>query len=153
LKAIPVRPASAGSTDERCLARVADVICARGSPMQTDFGPEVLLVFVGHSDDAEVVVNNVMGLEHDLQRELEHLLNVTAGKARHKVVRLWAWSYDAKPGIGGQDAVITPVLDRADIAVFIFNNRIGTVTWQELERARRRKGTQVPILAFFPTAP
>ena len=47
--------------------------------------------------------------------------------------------------------MVSPALYRAQIAVFIFKERVGKVTWQELEKVRKRSREQrVHILAFFP---
>ena len=52
--------------------------------------------------------------------------------------------------VGGQEKAITPALDRANIAIFVFKARIGQVTWEELEHSRSRKESPIPVIAFFP---
>ena len=55
---------------------------------------------------------------------------------------------------GGQDVVVTPELDRARIALFVFRERVGRVTREELDRVRgKRKEDRIRILAFFPKQP
>jgi Domain of unknown function (DUF4062)/Putative ATP-dependent DNA helicase recG C-terminal len=114
------------------------------------FGPEVLLIFIGHSEDADGNAEAVLGVEHDLQRVLEQHLEVASGSLPFKTVRLWEWNRDAPPEIGGQEQVITPIIDRANAAVFLFKERVGRVTWSELERCRDRKAPAIAVLAFFP---
>lgn len=54
--------------------------------------------------------------------------------------------------MGGQDAVVTPEIKRANAAVFVFNERVGEVTWQELNLVRATI-PPIPVLAFFPAKP
>ncbi|MFL5381859.1 MAG: DUF4062 domain-containing protein [Longimicrobiaceae bacterium] len=119
-------------------------------PPPSIFGPEVLLIFVGHSDDAAAEAGALLEIERDLQRVLEHHLEVANGSLPFKTVRLWEWTRDARAGIGGQERVIAPAVLRANVAVFVFKERIGKVTWAELENARDRA---IPVLSFFPAIP
>jgi hypothetical protein len=118
--------------------------------LPSKFGPEVLLIFIGHSDDADAEAEAVLGVERELQSVLEQHLEVTNGSLPFKTVRLWEWNRDAPPRVGGQEQVITPDLDRANVAVFLFKDRIGRVTWTELERCRDRNAPAIPVLACFP---
>jgi tetratricopeptide (TPR) repeat protein len=117
------------------------------------FGPEVLLVFIGHSNDAEKEARAIYGLEHDFQRELERLQIAASGALQFKTVRCWEWATDAFPKVGGQEALITPHLVRANIALFVFKQRVGKVTWTELEYSRKRSSPTIPVAAFFPANP
>lgn len=119
-------------------------------PAPVAFGPEVLLVFVGHADDADAEAAAVLAVEADLRRAVEQLVAVAGSAVPYRTLRLWEWNRDAPPGVGGQAEVITPILDRADVAVFVFKGRVGPVTWAELERFRTAGR---PVLAFFPDAP
>ncbi len=121
--------------------------------LATKFGPEVLLIFVGHSDDADGEAQAILDVEHDLQRVLEQHLEVANGSLPFKTVRLWEWNRDARAGVGGQEEVITPIIDRANAAVFLFKERIGPVTWIELERCRNRDAPAITVLAVFPEDP
>jgi hypothetical protein len=57
-------------------------------------------------------------------------------------------------GVGGQRFAINPYLDRAAIAVFVFRERIGAVTWEELNNCRNRpKEKRIPTFALFPSDP
>src|SRR6266853_2295998 len=102
------------------------------SKTQIDFGPEVLLIFVGHSNDTKEEIEAIRNIESKLQRELEGLLKVISDRTTFKVIRIWEWNYDATLGVGGQSKSITPYLQRANIALFVFKERIGKVTWDEL---------------------
>ena len=92
-------------------------------------------------------------LEGDLQRELERLLLVQQQKGPYATLWMWKWALDAAPLVGGQDRVITPELDRANIAVFVFKERVGKVTWQELERCRTSQTDPIPLIVVFPDQP
>lgn len=118
---------------------------------QADFGSEVLLIFVGHSDDSKVEVEAFRQIEGKLQRELEGLLKV-AQLGKFKVIRIWDWNYDAALGVGGQATAVTPYIERANIALFIFKERIGKVTWDELLTFRNRADNRIPLIAVFPKA-
>lgn len=122
------------------------------SPIPSKFGPEVLLIFIGHSNDADEEAQAIRNLERELGRELERLQAVTNGTLPFKTVRCWEWNFDTPTRVGGQDAIITPELDRANIALFVFKERVGTVTWTELERSRTRSAQPIPVAAFFPAS-
>ena len=118
--------------------------------MQTSFGPEVLLIFIGHSGDADLEAHGLMTLESRLQRELDKLLAVKSEPPSFRRVRLWEWNYHASAQTGGQDRVVTPALLQAEIAVFVFKERIGPVTWSELELSRN---SNKRVIAAFPNDP
>lgn len=117
---------------------------------QLDFGPDVLLIFVGHSDDTREEIKAIRNIESKLQRELEGLLKVISDSPTFKVIRIWDWNYDAALGVGGQSTSITPYLRRANIALFVFKERIGTVTWDELLECKNRVEGRIPVIAVFP---
>jgi hypothetical protein len=117
---------------------------------ETRFGPEVLSVFVGHSNDADEEARAIIGLEGQLRRELEKFLIAKNHDCRYSNLRIWEWKADASSKTGGQEAVVTPELNRADIAVFVFKDRVGEVTWLELQQCRKRK---IHIIALFPKQP
>ncbi len=47
--------------------------------------------------------------------------------------------------------MVAEAIKRANIAVFVFKERIGTVSWDELNQSRNRENPAIPVLAFFPT--
>src|SRR5947208_3546934 len=93
-------------------------------PAASSCEPDVLLIFVGYSSDGAEAAETIVRLEPDLQRELTKLRGVNRGIPFTRV-KVWKWENDAAAGVGGQEGVITPELERADIAVFVFNERIG----------------------------
>jgi hypothetical protein len=113
-------------------------------------GPEVLLVFLGHSSDADALADAIYDLERDLQRLLDQHLSVSSG-IPFKTVRVWEWRRDGLPIVGGQDQIVAAAIKRANIAVFVFKERIGSVSWAELNQSRNRENPPIPVLAFFPT--
>ncbi len=115
------------------------------------YGPEVLLIFVGSSSDAEECAGAVVALENELQSQLDvaRRLNSDIPYTRLKV---WCWINDLAPAVGGQASLVTPELDRADIAVFVFKERVGKGTWEELTYIRKQRPT-IPTLVFFPEQP
>ena len=123
------------------------------APSLSRFSSEVLLVFIGHSSDADTEAKAICDLERDLQRELERLQNIANAGLPFKTVRFWEWNYDAPPNVGGQDTTISPDLDRANIAIFVFKERVGVATWDELERSRNRTPSQIPVVALFSANP
>jgi type IV secretion system protein VirD4 len=118
---------------------------------ETEFGPEYLLIFVGYSSDADYLAETVVALEPIFQRELDKLRRVNSTVPFNRV-KVWKWDSDAAAIKGGQEAVITPALKRANIATFIFNERIGEVAWRELNYALDKK-PPVPVLPFFKSVP
>lgn len=113
-------------------------------------GPEVLLIFLGHSSDADALADVIYDLERELQRLLDQHLSVSA-ELPFKSVRIWEWRKDGLPVVGGQDQVVAEAIKRANIAVFVFKEKIGTVSWEELNQSRNRENPAIPVLAFFPT--
>lgn len=95
-----------------------------------------LLVFVGYANDAEQQARCVKSVQTELQTELNHRLG--AGKQTttpFASVEVYLWGSHAPRQTGGQ-SLIDSAIDRANMAVFVFKNRVGAVTWQELDRCR-----------------
>ena len=107
-----------------------------------------IVVFVGHAEDADDAVRAVLDTEAELQKRLRRYCE--AAKIDPLVFRYWEWRRDAESLPGGQASTITPELDAAQAAVFIFRDRVGKVTWSELDHVRRRG---IPIVAVFPKTP
>lgn len=118
---------------------------------KSGFGPEYLLVFTGYTGDASEAAEVLVGLEQLLQKEIDKLRSVNPD-VRFSRIKMWKWDSDAQPIRGGQSANITPFLERANIAVFVFNERIGDVAWQELNYAIR-KDPPIAVLPFFKSTP
>ncbi len=120
-------------------------------PASPDFPKDELLIFIGHSDDASAEAKAIKSLQSEIEKDFRRLLKSSGGRSPFKRIRLWEWSRDASSLTGGQEAVVNPVLDEAEIALFVFKERAGKVTWDELEYARKRsKEKPLHILAFFP---
>ena len=117
----------------------------------TKYPLDELLIFIGHSDDASAEALAIKSLQSEVQKDFCLLLKTNRNHSPFRRIKLWEWTFDALAIPGGQETVITPALDHAQIAIFIFRERVGKVTWQELEKARERSTTQsLHILAFFP---
>lgn len=112
---------------------------------------DTLLVFVGHSSDADEEAKAISALERDIQCELNARLEVMPDRPRFTKVAVWEWNSDASPYVGGQAHIINPYLNRANIAIFVFKERIGEVTWKELDECRRRR--TIPMIAVFAAQP
>ena len=116
-----------------------------------EFPSDELLIFIGYSDDASAEAITIYKLQSEIEKDFRLLLKSNGHRSPFSRIRLWKWNPDALAIPGGQEAVVTPALNRAQIALFIFRDRVGTVTWQELEQVRKRsKEQRVHILAFFP---
>src|SRR5215212_1923347 len=98
-----------------------------------------LLIFVGYSDDAKEEALAIRELEPRLQRTLRQLNEVASSRAKYSLLKIFNWEYDAKLGVGGQTFAISPELEHAAVAVFVFKERIGRVTWKELTECRERE--------------
>jgi tetratricopeptide (TPR) repeat protein len=109
-----------------------------------------LVVFVGHSEDAREEGKAIKSLVHPIQGELNKLNRIAGPSSRFKVVKIFLWEYDALSDVGGQERTISPHLDRSNIAVFVFRERVGRVTWQELTACRQRDENRIPLIALFP---
>jgi len=119
---------------------------------QNKYSDDVLLIFIGYACDAQKEVSAVTELKQDLQKHLNHLNRVSPAKYHH-TVEFFTWEEDADSGVGGQKKKIDKYLKRADIAIFIFKNRVGKVTWEELEELRNNDQKEIPIIASFPATP
>lgn len=107
-----------------------------------------LLIFIGHSSDATKEVEAIYSLEGEFQKFLRrHVKNLDCTTSS---IKMFIWENDANLGIGGQKFAINPYLENADIALFIFKERIGKVTWEELQYC---KENQVRTIAIFPASP
>ena len=116
-----------------------------------DFGEDVLLIFIGHSDDADNEAEAIRNLQPELEKNFRRFLKHRTAPSKFTSLRLWEWNHDASSKVGGQKKVVDPALNLARIAVFVFRERIGSVTWEELELARQRSlENNLHILAFFP---
>jgi len=109
------------------------------------------LIFIGYADDAEMEAGAIYALEHDLQRELEGLKKVNP-EIPFSHVRCWKWKEDASSEVGGQKTTIDPVIENAAISVFVFKDRMGTVTWEEIQNARDQSRRRW-VITLFPKAP
>ena len=110
---------------------------------------DTLLVFVGHSSDADDEARAVCALERRIQREVDARIEVMAGAHRFSKVKVWEWNAEAKAHVGGQRQIINPYLQRANVAIFVFKDRIGSVTWEELNECRNQYS--IPLIAAFPS--
>ncbi len=116
-----------------------------------EFPPDELLIFIGHSDDASAEANAILELQSEIERDFKLLLKSNGHRSPFRRIRLWEWTLDALALTGGQEVTVTPALDHAQIALFVFRERVGKVTWEELEKARERSiEKSLHILALFP---
>ncbi|MFZ4526149.1 MAG: signal transduction protein, partial [Chlorobium sp.] len=122
-------------------------------PDSSEFPPEELLIFIGHSDDASAEANAILELQSEIEKDFRLLLKSNGHRSLFKRIRLWEWTLDALALTGGQERAVTPALDRAQIAIFVFRERVGKVTWEELEKARKgSQAVQPHVFAVFPEA-
>src|SRR4051812_25329223 len=111
---------------------------------------EELLIFVGYSDDAKEEALAVRELQPRLQIRLEQL-NKVASSHKYSTLKIFNWEYDANLGVGGQSFAISTELKRAAVAIFVFKERMGPVTWKELNDCRERKNEErIPVITLFP---
>ena len=118
-----------------------------------EFPEDELLIFIGHSDDASAEANAILELQSEIDKDFRLLLKSNGHRSVFKRIRLWEWTLDALALPGGQERAVTPALDHAQIAIFVFRDRVGKVTWQELEKARKGSSSSQPhVFAVFPEA-
>jgi formylglycine-generating enzyme required for sulfatase activity/energy-coupling factor transporter ATP-binding protein EcfA2 len=123
-------------------------------PASSEFPADELLIFIGHSDDASKEAEAIMELQTEIEKDFRRLLKSNRNQSPYRRIRLWEWGSDALALTGGQEAVVNTALDRAEIALFVFRERVGKVTWQELERVRKRRSETKPhVCTFFPEFP
>jgi len=110
-----------------------------------------LVIFVGHSSDARQEAESVGLLSDRIQQELNGLNRIAGPGSPFKVVEVFLSESKASPDVG-QRALINQHLERADICVFVFRERVGKITWVELEYSRTRMDKSVPAIAVVPNA-
>ncbi len=116
-----------------------------------EFSEDELLIFIGHSDDASAEAEAIMSLRSEIDKAFREFLTVNLHRSLFRRWDFWEWRESASSIPGGQEAVVRKALDHARIAIFVFKERVGNVTWQELEQVRERSRKQrLHILAFFP---
>ena len=116
-----------------------------------EFPSDELLIFIGHSDDAAAEAGAILELKADIEREFRLLLTSNNHRSSFRRWKFWEWREDARLITGGQDAVVTPALEQAQIGIFIFKERVGKVTWEELDKARKSsRERKLHILVLFP---
>lgn len=114
------------------------------------FADDQLVVFVGYAADASAQARQIKDVATELQDELTRRILNEQRPGVPRVVTVFTWESDAPREVGGQDENVTPAVDRADMAVFVFRGRVGAGTQQELDRFRAMRGTHLPLIAFFP---
>lgn len=118
------------------------------SAVAPDHPSDELLIFVGYSADAKDAAQTIRDIQGSVQDTLNRLNRIAGPSSSFKKVGMFMWESDAVPGPGGQRDLIDPHIERADIALFVFKERIGEVTWQELNKCRDRKN--LPVITLFP---
>lgn len=115
------------------------------------FPEDALVIFIGHSDDANEEAEAIRDLHPELERTFREYLDLPGVQSKFQSLRLWEWNKDAFSKAGGQKKVIDPVLYQARIALFVFKERVGAITWEVLEKAREQSlKDNLHILTFFP---
>ena len=116
-----------------------------------EFPSDELLIFIGHSDDAAAEALAIVELQSEIEKYFRLLLKSNGGRSPFKRIR---FCEDAPAMFGSQEVVENSALDHAQIAIFVFKDRVGKETWQELEKVRTRSREQpVQVLTFFSDAP
>ena len=113
-----------------------------------------LLIFVGYSQDARDEALAINELKAPLQEALKNLNRVASTRSIYSTLDIFCWEANAEIGIGGQDFAITPHLERAAIAIFVFKEKVGRGTWQELDNCRNRPiERRIPTFTLFSANP
>jgi hypothetical protein len=110
-----------------------------------------LIVFLGHSDDALTEASIIYKLQSRLQDELDVFRRINP-KIPFSKIKIWEWAENASSRRGGQKLKIDPIINQAQIALFIFKDRIGEVTWEEIQKFRNMERTPW-IITIFPKSP
>jgi hypothetical protein len=119
--------------------------------LSPEFPLDELLIFIGHSDDAKAEADAILELKVEIEKDFCLLLTSNNHRSSLRRWTFWEWHENAKAITGGQEAVVTPALEHAQIAIFVFKERVGKVTWEELDKARKSsRERKLHILALFP---
>ena len=109
-----------------------------------------LVIFIGHSGDAKppaLQLHNSIQLY--VQQKLMDFDVAAKGTVHFRRVRVFEWGLDLPAFVEGQ-AAIDRIIDRAHVGVFVFQDRVGRVTREELERCR---GRRIDVIAVFSKTP
>jgi hypothetical protein len=122
-----------------------------GLIIKKKYPDDVLLIFVGYADDAKKEANSICRLKQELQEDLDRINRHSSSSFTR--VEIFDWKDDANLGVGGQEYAIDPYLERANIGIFVFKQRVGEVTWKELDKYRMNTDNRKPVFAIFPKDP
>jgi len=119
-----------------------------------EYSKDVLLIFVGYASDAKQEAQAIFTLKGQLKDFLDHMNKFNhredSTAKKFKIIEFFDWEIDADISVGGQNTKITPIIERANIHIFVFRSRVGEVTWEELIQVKNSEWNQKKILAFFP---
>lgn len=115
-------------------------------------GPEVLLIFLGYSEDARQEAGVLCDLQQELEDYLETLVGIAPQTTPLQKIKFWTWERDGKALVGGQEAVVSRFLERANLSGFVFKGRVGSVTRDEVARFQLTHPGGL-LLGFFPKQP
>jgi hypothetical protein len=87
-----------------------------------------LNIFIGHADDADQEALLLFSIEGELKNEFENKPHF-----KFETIKFWEHKKDLSCMVGNQHTLIEPQLEKSLIAVFVFKDRIGDVTWSELQ--------------------
>lgn len=110
-----------------------------------------LTIFIGSADDAENESNTIYDLQQRIDSYLQQLNKMNDEVNIYHRVKMFYYRFNSDPLVGGQEAVITPHIKNASIAIFIFKHKVGKVTLKELDYFRQRPTEKrIHTLALFP---
>jgi len=119
-----------------------------------DHSDNELLVIVRYSDDAAEEALSIIELESILQEKFSEIYHSIGSRSSFSSLRLFSWIFDMSSNLGGKEGVVPQFLDRTSITIFVFKERVGVVSWAELEKVRKCcRANGIHILIFFPTNP
>jgi len=108
-------------------------------------------IFIGYSQDAKEEVIAIKKLESLFNKELRRILKNANTEVGY--LKLFSWEEDSLVGAGGQEYSISPFLEKSALALFIFKERIGKTTWNELQFCLKKKIRPIVIFPAAPTNP
>jgi len=108
-----------------------------------------LTIFIGYSQDAKVEAQLIYDMRAEFQTRMKNRLSAHPNPPFNSV-NAWKWDSDAAGRSGGQDVLVTPHLAAAHFAVFVFKERVGVETWNELSKCRELTDNRPAIAAVFP---
>lgn len=108
---------------------------------------KVFKIFLCYANDAKEQIKLIKKLEKDINDYIVKEVNIFNQSPLFSYCNIFEWKNNVPLTTGGQSKKINPYINDADLLIFIFKSRIGKVTQDEVDLARKLNKN---IICLFP---